>query len=205
MSNDSFAEYDVAGVLHYEPIRARKEDLQAQALKERPDLRAAQYGMASAQSQLDLAIANSHHDLTTTLNFSHVSGIESLGLFFSFPLPFFDGNQGEIARTKHAITQAEELYAVAKETVSGDVASAYEAVSSHNEIVTLYRSGYLDNARQSRDISEYGYKKGAASLLDFLDAVRSYHTTQLAYRQALASYMLALEQLREAVGARRLP
>lgn len=199
------AEYDVAGMLDYEPIKASKEDLQAQALKERPDLRAAQQGMASAQSQLDLAIANSHNDLTTTLNFSHVGGIESIGLFFSFPLPFFDRNQGEIARTKHAITQAEELYSAAKETVFGDIASAYEAVCSNNEIVALYRSGYLDNAKQSRDISEYAYKKGAASLLDFLDAVRSYHTTQLAYRQALASYVLALEQLREAVGVRSVP
>src|ERR1035441_6706650 len=45
----------------------------------------------------------------------------------------------------------------------------------------------------SGDISEYAYKRGAASLLDFLDAERSYRSTQLAYRQALASYMTALE------------
>jgi len=54
-------------------------------------------------------------------------------------------------------------------------------------------------------ISEYAYKRGAASLLDFLDAERSYRSTQLAYRQALAQSMLALEQLREAVGTRKLP
>ena len=50
-----------------------------------------------------------------------------------------------------------------------------------------------------------GATSGAASLLDFLDAARSYRATQLAYRQALASYQLALEQLREAVGTRSLP
>jgi cobalt-zinc-cadmium efflux system outer membrane protein len=63
----------------------------------------------------------------------------------------------------------------------------------------------LKQAQDSRDISEYAYKRGAASLLDFLDAERSYRATQLAYRQALATYMLALEQLREAVGSRTLP
>jgi cobalt-zinc-cadmium efflux system outer membrane protein len=42
-------------------------------------------------------------------------------------------------------------------------------------------------------------------LLDFLDAERSYRATELAYRQALASYLTALEQLREAVGTRNLP
>ena len=64
---------------------------------------------------------------------------------------------------------------------------------------------YLKQAQDSRDISEYAYKRGAASLLDFLDAERSYRATQLAYRQALASYMTALEQLKQAVGTRNLP
>jgi cobalt-zinc-cadmium efflux system outer membrane protein len=85
------------------------------------------------------------------------------------------------------------------------VNNAYEAVKSNDEVVQLYTSGYLKQAQDSRDISEYAYKRGAASLLDFLDAQRSYRSTQLAYRQALASYMTALEQVKEAVGTRHLP
>jgi cobalt-zinc-cadmium efflux system outer membrane protein len=72
-------------------------------------------------------------------------------------------------------------------------------------VVQFYRSGYLDVAQKSREISEYAYRRGAASLLDFLDAERSYRATQLAYRQILASYLTALEQLREAVATRNLP
>jgi cobalt-zinc-cadmium efflux system outer membrane protein len=86
-----------------------------------------------------------------------------------------------------------------------DVRDSYENLRTNDEIVMLYRSGYLDEAQQDRDISEYAYRRGAASLLDFLDAERSYRATQLAYRQALASYLLALEQLRDAVGTRSLP
>ena len=52
----------------------------------------------------------------------------------------------------------------------------------------------LIRPQESRDISEYAYQRGAASLLDYLDAERSYRANQLAYRQALAAYMLALEQ-----------
>ena len=65
-------------------------------------------------------------------------------------------------------------------------------------------SGYLDIAQKNRDISDYSYQRGAASLLDFLDAERSYRATQLAYRQAIAAYLMALEQLRQAVGTRSL-
>ena len=63
----------------------------------------------------------------------------------------------------------------------------------------------LDVFKHSRDISQYAYQRGAATLLDFLDAERSYRATEFAYRQALASYMDALEQLRAAVGTRSLP
>jgi cobalt-zinc-cadmium efflux system outer membrane protein len=77
-------------------------------------------------------------------------------------------------------------------------------MQTNDQIVQLYTSGYLQQAQDSRDISEYAYKRGAASLLDFLDAERSYRATQLAYRQALASYMLSVEQLKEAAGTRNL-
>jgi cobalt-zinc-cadmium efflux system outer membrane protein len=86
-----------------------------------------------------------------------------------------------------------------------DVRDAFESLRSNDKIVGLYRSGYLDEARESLEISEYAYKHGAASLLDFLDAERSNRAAQLGYRQALASYLLGLEQLREAVGTRSLP
>ena len=74
--------------------------------------------------------------------------------------------------------------------MTGDVASACERRGWTDEVVTLYRSGYLDQAKEPRDISEFAYKRGAASLLDFLDAERSYRAAQLAYRRSLASYML---------------
>ena len=89
--------------------------------------------------------------------------------------------------------------------VMTDVRDAYEGLQSNERVVLLYRSGYLDVARRSLEISEYAYRRGGVSLLDFLDAERSYRATQLAYRQALASYLLALEQLRQAVGTRSLP
>ena len=85
-----------------------------------------------------------------------------------------------------------------------DVKDAYEGLQTNDRVVQFYRSGNLDVAQKSRDISEYAYRRGATSLLDFLDAERSYRATQLAYRQALAAYLLALEQLRQAVGTRSL-
>jgi outer membrane protein, heavy metal efflux system len=198
-------DYDVAGPFDYMPLNAKVEDLEMKALSTRPDLRAAQQGVTAATSQYELAQANGKKDITAQVNYTHIADLSTASLFGQIQIPIFDRNQGEIARTKSAITQAQELERAAADQVLTDVADAYDGVQTNNQIIQLYRSGYLDDAQQDRDISEYAYKRGAASLLDFLDAERSYRATQLAYRQALAAYLLALEQLREAVGTRNLP
>ena len=199
------ADYDVIGDLAYQPLPAKVEDLQMKALRERPDYRAAELGVTAARSQILLAKANAKVDVNGTYDFNHVAGENTASIFASFDLPIFNRNQGEIARTGYALTQAQEQQQAASDTVLSDVSNAYEAVKSNDEVVQLYTSGYLKQAQDSRDISEYAYKRGAASLLDYLDAERSYRSVQLAYRQALASYMTALEQLKEAVGTRNLP
>jgi outer membrane protein, heavy metal efflux system len=199
------ADYDVIGDLAYQSLKANMEDLQLKALDLRPDLRAAKFGITAAQSQILLAKANAKVDVNGTFDYTHTGGDSTASIFVNFALPFFNRNQGEIARTGYALTQAQQLQQSASDAVLSDVANAYEAVKSNDEVVRLYTSGYLKQAQDSRDISEYAYKRGAASLLDFLDAERSYRAIQLAYRQALGSYMTALEQLKEAVGTRNLP
>ena len=198
------AGFDVVGELAYEPLKLNQEDLQLKALQLRPDYVAAQQSVTAAQSQYSLAKANGKRDLTTTFDYTHVSALNAAGLTLSIELPFFDRNQGEIARTNYGIAQAQETKTATQEGVMTDVANAYQAFKTGDQVVQLYLSGYLKQAQDSRDISEYAYKRGAASLLDFLDAERSYRATQLAYRQALATYMLAIEQLREVVGTRKL-
>jgi outer membrane protein, heavy metal efflux system len=198
-------DYDCAGDLDYKPLTASLPDLQVKALAERPDLKAAQIGIKAANSQIALAKADAKVDVNGQASFSHVAGASSTSLFFNVPLPFFNRNQGEIARTKSALTQAELTAKAAEDTVMTDVTNAFESAASNQDVVKLYVSGYLKQAQDSRDISQYAYKGGAATLLDFLDAERSYRSTQLAYRQALAAYMLSLEQLKQATGTRSLP
>jgi cobalt-zinc-cadmium efflux system outer membrane protein len=198
-------DYDVAGSFDYQPISGALEDFQAKALQNRPDLRAAQFGVTAANSQHELQKAIGKRDVTGQISYTHLAYLNDVSLFGQIQLPIFDRNQGEIARSGYAITQAQEQEKFANGQVLTDVRDAYEGVRANDRIVTLYRSGYLDQAQQSRDITDFAYRHGAASLLDYLDAERSYRATQLGYRQSLASYLLALEQLREAVGTRSIP
>jgi len=197
--------YEVAGDLEYKPVKLGEDDLKAMALRQRPDVRAAQLGVTAAQSQFTLAKANGKKDLGVTFTYNHLGGVNTGSLFFNIQMPIFDRNQGEIARTQYAITQSQELSSEQASIALTDVTNSYEALRTDDQVVQLYQSGYLKQAEDSRDISQYAYQHGSASLLDYLDAERSYRTTELAYRQALASYMTSLEQLRQAVGTRSLP
>lgn len=197
--------YDVAGDFDYQALPLTIDELQHKALDNRPDLGAATLGVTAADSQHELAKANGKVDVTGSSNYSHVNAISAFTFSVSVPLAIFDHNQGEIARTRYVMTQAQQLQAAARGQVLTDVRDAYEALETSDQIAQYYRSGYLEVSKKSRDISEYAYHRGAASLLDFLDAERSYRATQLAWRQAIAAYLTALEQLRAAVGSRSLP
>ena len=199
------AGYDVVGEFEYRPLLVSLEELQARALQNRPDLRAAVLGVTAANSQYTLAKANGKQDPTLSANYSHVNGLNAATWSFSIPLAIFDRNQGNIAQTRVAIRQAEEQQKAANGQVLTDVKDAYEGLQEGARIAQLFRSSYLDVAQSSRDISEYAYRRGALALLDFLDAERSYRATQLAYRQVVAAYLTAIEQLRQAVGTRSLP
>jgi cobalt-zinc-cadmium efflux system outer membrane protein len=198
------AEYDVMEAFDYLPLKADLEDLQMKAIQNRPDLRAAVQGVTAANSAYVLAKADGKPDVTVQGNYSHVNGINAATFYASIPLPIFNRNQGEIARTKSVITMSQEQQAFTSGQVLTDVKDAYEGLKSNDRMVMMYMGRYRDVAKKSRDIADYAYHRGGIALIDFLDAERSYRAEELGYRQTLASYLLALEQLREAVGVRNL-
>jgi cobalt-zinc-cadmium efflux system outer membrane protein len=198
------SEYDIADVLEYRPVSATLVELQTKALDNRPDLKAAQLGITSANSQYELAKANGKQDVTLSGNYSHVNGISAVTFSVSVPLPIFDRNQGTIAQTHVAIAQAREQQKLTNGQVLTDVRDAYEGLRSNDRVVKIFSEGAREIALKSRNISEYAFRRGAISMLDFLNAERQYRATELAYRQALAAYVTSLEQLRQAVGSRTL-
>jgi cobalt-zinc-cadmium efflux system outer membrane protein len=198
------AEYDVTGAFEYQPLTAKIEDLQMKALENRPDFRAAQLSITAAQSQYGLQKAEGKQDVTASGNYSHVNGLNAATWSLSVPLAIFNRNQGNIEQAKIAITQAQQQELQAQGQVLTDVKDAYVGVESNGRVAKLYVTGVLDDAKTSRDISEYSYHRGATPLLAFLVAQRNYDAIALAYRQAVAAYLTSIEQLRQAVGSRSL-
>src|SRR5579872_4139665 len=198
-------DFDISGTLEHKKRTVQLADLETQALAARPDLQAAHSGVRLASDTISLAFGNRAKDWTWGTDYTYQSigpnGTgNAVGFSLSFDLPVHDRNQGEIARSQAAMRQAIETESSTEVGVRTDVVNAYYGLQTNDQIVSLYESGYLDQATQSRNITQYAYGRGAATILDVLDAERSYRATQLGYRQAMAAYMTAEEQVKQAVG-----
>jgi outer membrane protein, heavy metal efflux system len=206
MGYDSVADdFDVEGDLAFTTHTLGLDDLKRQALEARPDVLAAQAGVKLAEDTVALEQGNRARDVTGAAAYTHQGPDNTFDLGVSFELPFHDRNQGNIARSQIAVGQATEAEAATRVAAITDVVDAYAAFDTSLKVVGLYQSGYLDQARKSLEIATYVYKRGAGSVLDLLDAERTYRETELSYRQALAGYMASLSQINFAVGKQVIP
>ena len=198
-------DFEIEGGLSFAPYTLDLEDLKRQAVENRPDVQAARVGVKLAQDAAALEQGNRARDLGGDVSYSHLGPDNVFGVGFSIDLPIHDRNQGNIARTEVAVRQAIETDTATRFMAITDVVNAFAGFTTNQKIVNLYESGYLDQARQSLEITTYVYQHGAGSLLDLLDAQRTYRETELAYRAALAAYMTSLRQLNFAVGRQVIP
>lgn len=198
-------DFDVVGDLSYQKRDLMLQDLEQQALASRPDLLAAQSGVKLAQDTARRERANAARDVDGSVNYSHTGADNTVGIGMSIEIPVHDRNQGNIAHADVGARQAVETEAATRYAVITDVVNAYAGFQTADKVVNLFESGYLDQARQSLDISTYVFQRGAGSLLDLLDAERTNRDTQLAYRQALAAYLVSVRQIDLAVGKQVTP
>jgi cobalt-zinc-cadmium efflux system outer membrane protein len=201
------ATFDVAGDLTHRPISVTLDALTQDALASRPDLQSAEASLKLATDDVTLALSNRARDVNGNVNYSrNAIGPDSvLGVGVAFDLKVHDQNQGNIAHARIAVDQAKETEASTRAGVLTDVEGAFAQYQTNDQILTLFESGYLDQAKESLDIATYVFQRGAGSLLDLLNAERTYRSTELAYRQALAAYVTSLFQINFVVGRQVVP
>jgi cobalt-zinc-cadmium efflux system outer membrane protein len=118
----------------------------------------------------------------------------------SIPLRLFDRNQGEKAKTQVDIARNERLRDANEAQVFSDVDSAYWTVVQNLNLLKPYKAKYLPMATDVRDKMSFSYRNGGSSLLDYLDAEKSYRDTRLAYLNLIGSYLTAAAQMNLAAG-----
>ncbi len=177
------ADYDVASAFDYVPLTMKLEDLQAKALADRPDLRARQQGITAANSRYELQKAIGSVDPTGIAPLLTREQLEQCVVFRQRSDSDFQPQpRAEILRGKIRNPHAGGRTGARSERSGDDGRDERVRRRAHERSDRDALPLRLSERRRriSRDISEYAYKRGAASLLDFLDAERSYRATELA-------------------------
>jgi cobalt-zinc-cadmium efflux system outer membrane protein len=199
-------QFDVTGPFDFDDHVPPLEELHTLALDARPDLRAQVETVEQARTNYRLAVANGSADPTFGFDVGRNPPLYGyVGFSVNIPLRVFDKNQGEKLRTDLDITRNERLLDAEKAQVFSDVDSAYASLNSTLNLLRPYKSKYLAMATKVRDTVSFAYQRGAATLLDFLDAQKGYRDVQLAYLNLIGSYLTAASQTNEAVGREAIP
>jgi outer membrane protein, heavy metal efflux system len=173
----------------------------AGALADRPDLQAARHQVERADAGLRLQTALARPNVTVGVGVQRDYGSNGVLLSVGVPLPFFDRNQGGVARGTAERRQAEARQAAAETQVTLDVQQALNALDVTRRRLGYVEGEYLKGAREARDIVLASYRSGAASLIDYLDAQRALREAQRIQNRARVDYRISVFQYEAAVGA----
>jgi cobalt-zinc-cadmium efflux system outer membrane protein len=117
------------------------------------------------------------------------------GLSLSIDLPFFNKNQGNIAYSKHKLSQSKTLLEQEKKNIEAEVqTSFYQAIETDR----LYRSvdkNITSDFNTLIDIILKNYEKRNIGLIEFIDYYQSYKIAMLQINKLHKDRMNAFEQL----------
>jgi cobalt-zinc-cadmium efflux system outer membrane protein len=199
-------QFDVEGPFDFTDQLKPLADFRQLALDNRPDLKAAIESIQQAKTNYKLAVSNGSTDPTFSgwysynPSFNNPNDQQTLGLSISVPLRIFDRNQGEKKRTQLDIGRNQQVEDATRAQVYDDVDSAYAQVKSNVILLRPYKEKYLAQALRVRETVTFSWERGAASLMDFLNAQSDYRQVQLSYVQLVGAYLTAAGELNLAVG-----
>jgi len=185
-------DFEVEGTLPRPPINLALVDMENIALTQRPDYLALVRDQGRSQASIKLQEANGKPDYIVGMEYRRQQGLagrgNSIGLFVTMPIPIFDTNEGEIQRARHEADQVVAKIQALEAQIRQELTSAWEQYQAAEKTVRQIESHMLTQARQVLDTMEYSYRGGHASLVELLDAQRSYNDVMLSYNEALAEF-----------------
>ncbi len=195
-------QFDVTEPFEFSDPSTNLDQLHSFAIENRPDLKEAVQTVDKSKTDHKLAIANGSTDPTFGVDASHQPPPLNtyVGLNVSIPLRIFDRNQGEKLRTSLDIGRNQKLADAAQIAVLHDVDSAWATLRNTLETLKPYKTDYLPQALDVRDTVSFAYSHGAATLLEYLDAQKSYRDTELSYLNLVGAYLSAANQVNFTVG-----
>ncbi len=178
---------DIDAVIETIPIPDSIDSLYSKASTERNDIRVAKSNILLAESNIKLQKAIVWPQPELGMIWNPQNTIPYLGFFGTIKIPILDRNQGEIEKSKYLQLQAEQHLKTTQLQMQTEVQAAFTEYQTEKENLKKFQI-ILDQSQQILESVKYSYVKGGTTIIDFLDAQRSWFDTRQLYLNELLSY-----------------
>lgn len=191
-------EVDTADQLSF-AIPDQLDSLTELALDQRSDVLAVRSLIDASESNISLQRSLAYPVPEFGAIYNPQGTVPFLGVTFSVDLPFFDRNQGGIKHSTYAKDQASQQLEAVQAQVATEVSVAFSNYQFHQRNLEEFNS-LLESARTILDNVEHAYLGQGTTMIDLLEAQRSWLETQEQYYNALRAYRQSHAQLLHATG-----
>jgi outer membrane protein, heavy metal efflux system len=181
------------------PPRASLDELIRMAVKQRPDLaaRLQEKGRADTETRLQRAIRSPNIAVGGGYKRNLTDNTVVFGV--TIPLKLFNRNEGEIIRADAEQMRSLNLVAALQKDVQLDVQKALNAVEINRQRVEYIKTQQLKRAEEVSQVTLESYTLGGSTLIDYLDAQRTYRDALRIYNQALFDERISLYELSSSI------
>jgi cobalt-zinc-cadmium efflux system outer membrane protein len=169
------------------------------SLSQRPDVQQAQASIATAKSNISLQRSLALPSTEAGVIWNPQNTVPYMGFFGTIELPIFSRNQGEIKKSRILLQQSEQSLAALQQQVVTEVQATWRSYQVNRENVDKYNS-ILKKSETVLQSVRYAYTKGGTTIIDFLEAQRTWFETQKMYYDALYAYRKSYIQLLQVTG-----
>ncbi len=201
----SSADFDITGPIVPPPLTQTHDQILAEALQRRPDLRAAQSAVVAADAANRLAIANGTADPTLEAEYDRNGPDNSAGFNLNIPIRIFDRNQGNKETTRLQANAARLTVEATRNQVASDVNQAWSNYTHARFLSNRFGEHYLDESADVLSIARYAFDHGGIALIDYLDALRDARSSTSDALNAYSQTWMAIHQLSAATGTDLAP
>ncbi len=163
------------------------DELLKTSLESRTDVLAAKSAIEVAASNIKLQKSLAYPQPELGMIYNPQNTLPYLGFYATIELPFFDRNQGEIQKSSVLKSQAEQDLVAKQQQIQAELTTSYNAYLLQKKNVADFEA-MLKQADSILAGVKYTYLRGGTTIIDFLEAQRSWLDTQQQYYNALQQY-----------------
>ncbi|WGS85074.1 TolC family protein [Methylomonas sp. UP202] len=174
----------------------------------RPDIQALKHQITQAEANIELAEVSAYPAITPKVGYTRqfqekaigYPDANSWGIGVDVTVPLFDRNQGNIAKARSAKVQSELNLSAQLVNLRAEIDQAIKAYESAYQVLISDDPGQLEAARNVRDKIRTAYELGGKTLMEVLDAQRTYRETYRLHIAGRSNYWHSLYALNAALG-----